>query len=73
MPGAATFSFQNWASVQQSNRQLHLRNTGLHWKAAAEHSEAKAFAQAVLDFEASFTGVAHILKVKNVTLGADRN
>ena len=38
-----------------------------------ESSEAKAFAQAVLDFEASFAGVAHILKVKNVTLGADRN
>lgn len=38
-----------------------------------ESSEAKAFAQAVLDFEASFAGVAHILSVKNVTLGADRN
>lgn len=38
-----------------------------------ESSEAKAFAQAVLDFEASFVGVAHILNVKNVTLGADRN
>lgn len=38
-----------------------------------ESSEAKAFAQAVLDFEASFAGVAHILNVKNVTLGADRD
>lgn len=38
-----------------------------------ESSEAKAFARAVLDFEASFAGVAHILNVKNVTLGADRN
>lgn len=38
-----------------------------------ESSEAKAFAQAVLDFEASFAGVSHILSVKNVTLGAGRN
>lgn len=38
-----------------------------------ESSEAKAFAQAVMDFEVSFAGVAHILNVKNVTLGADRN
>lgn len=30
-------------------------------------------AQAMMDFEASFAGVAHILNVKNVTLGADRN
>ena len=37
-----------------------------------ESSEAEAFAQAVLNFEASFAGVAHILNVKNVTLGADR-
>lgn len=38
-----------------------------------ESSEAKAFVQAVMDFEVSFAGVSHILSVKNVTLGADRN
>lgn len=38
-----------------------------------ESSEAKALAQAVLNFESSFAGVAHILNVKNVTLGAERN
>lgn len=38
-----------------------------------ESSEAKAFVQAVMDFEVSFAGVAHILSVKNVTLGAGRN